>query len=113
MCLILFKVGSHWSRQAQADVVAVNWRERAILLGECKWGAEPVGRDVVRELVENKSAGVLQGLADAGEGWQVTCAVFTRAGFIGAARSLAQAHSAWLVDLNRLDRELGEVYAPP
>ncbi|HUV91171.1 MAG TPA: DUF234 domain-containing protein [Anaerolineae bacterium] len=36
MCLILFKVGSHWSRQAQADVVAINWRERAILLGECK-----------------------------------------------------------------------------
>jgi len=56
MCLILFRVGSHWSRQAQADVVAVNWRERAILVGECKWGAEPVERDVVRELVENKSA---------------------------------------------------------
>ncbi len=31
-------VGSHWSKDVQVDVVALNWREQAILLGECKWG---------------------------------------------------------------------------
>lgn len=39
-------VGSHWARDVQADVVALSWREQAILLGECKWGrgrCGPVG----------------------------------------------------------------------
>ena len=45
-------VGSHWAADAQVDVVAINWQERAILLGECKWGADPVDRAVVRELIE-------------------------------------------------------------
>lgn len=49
-------IGSHWSRKVQADVVAVNWREKAILIGECKWGADEVGRDVLRELIEKKGA---------------------------------------------------------
>jgi hypothetical protein len=30
------KVGSHWSRRVQVDIVAVNWTERTILLGESK-----------------------------------------------------------------------------
>jgi hypothetical protein len=29
-------IGSHWSRKVQADVVAINWTERAILIGQCK-----------------------------------------------------------------------------
>ena len=37
-------VGSHWAPDRQVDVVAVNWRERAILLGECKWGVKAVER---------------------------------------------------------------------
>ena len=53
-------VGSHWSRRVQVDVVAVNWRERAILLGECKWGVGAVKRDVIRELIERKSPQALQ-----------------------------------------------------
>jgi AAA+ ATPase superfamily predicted ATPase len=40
-------IGSHWSRSAQADVVAINWRERAILIGECKWSTDPVDRQMV------------------------------------------------------------------
>ncbi|MCZ7543342.1 MAG: DUF234 domain-containing protein [Anaerolineae bacterium] len=29
-------VGMHWSRRMQVDVVAANWRERVVLLGEYK-----------------------------------------------------------------------------
>ena len=47
-------VGSHWSRRVQVDVVAVNHQSREILLGECKWGEEPVSRQIVRELIEQK-----------------------------------------------------------
>jgi len=32
-------IGSHWSRKVQADVVAINWAARAVLVGECEWGA--------------------------------------------------------------------------
>ena len=66
-------VGSHWSRRVQdfgelsraVDVVAVNWRERAVLLGECKWGMDRVRRDVIRNLLEEKSPRLLQDLTDA------------------------------------------------
>jgi AAA+ ATPase superfamily predicted ATPase len=44
------RVGSHWSTSAQIDVVAVNWREKQLLLGECKWGVDAVSRTIVREL---------------------------------------------------------------
>ncbi len=33
-------VGRYWSAEAQVGVVAVNWQDQAIFLGECKWGVE-------------------------------------------------------------------------
>lgn len=94
------RVGSHWSADAQVDVVAINWRDKAILLGECKWGVHPVSRQTIRELVE-KSAKVVPG-----EDWQVVYAYFARAGFTDAARSEAKALGGILVDLEKLDQDL-------
>jgi len=99
-------VGSHWSRDVQVDVVAVNWREKALLLGECKWGTDAVGRDVIRELLEVKTAKVLRTLPEDGQGWRVTHAFFARAGFTDAARAEAETHGALLVNLERLDDAL-------
>jgi AAA+ ATPase superfamily predicted ATPase len=93
-------VGSDWSAEAQIDVVGINWRDKAILLGECKWGLAPVGRTVVRELVA-KTPFVLPA-----EDWQVQYAFFARHGFTAAARAEADRHKAVLVDLNRLDSDL-------
>jgi hypothetical protein len=93
-------VGSHWAADAQVDVVALNWRDREIVLGECKWGSSPVGRAVVRELV-GKAPRVVPG-----DDWQVHHAFFARAGFTPAARAEAEAKDAVLVDLMALDREL-------
>jgi len=100
------EVGSHWSRRVQVDVVAVDWREREVLLGECKWGADKVRRSVIRELVENKTPEVLKDLPEDGEGWKVYYAFFARAGFTDAARTEAEAVGALLVDLERLDADL-------
>jgi len=100
------EVGSHWSRDVQVDVVAVNWREKALLLGECKWGTDAVKRDVIRELIETKTPKVLQTLPEGSQGWQVYYAFFARAGFTDAARAEAEAHGATLVDLARLDTDL-------
>ena len=99
-------VGSHWAQDVQVDVVALNWREQAILLGECKWGVDAVGRSVVRELVEQKTPKVLQVLPEGGDGWTTHHALFVRGGFTEPAQAEAQSHKAILVDLVALDRDL-------
>jgi AAA+ ATPase superfamily predicted ATPase len=99
-------VGSHWAQDVQVDVVALNWREQAILLGECKWGVNAVRRSVVRELVQEKTPKVLQALPDGGDGWAVFHVLFARAGFTEPARTEAQTHRATLVDLAALDSDL-------
>lgn len=96
-------VGSHWSTDAQVDVVAINWHDRAILLGECKWGVRAVGRAVMRALIE-KTPKVIPG-----EDWQVYYAYFARAGFTDAARQAAQRENGLLVDLETLDKDLKEL----
>jgi AAA+ ATPase superfamily predicted ATPase len=97
-------VGSHWAPDVQVDVVALNWRERAILLGECKWGVRQVGRAVVRELV-GKSRRVVPG-----EDWRVHYIFFARAGLTDSARAEAEALGAQCVDLATLDRNLREAF---
>jgi hypothetical protein len=107
-------VGSHWAADAQVDVVAISWREKAILLGEAKtsassvepWGTNRVGRALIRELVETKTPKVLASLPKQGAGWTVHYAFFARAGFTEAAQAQAKRHQIELVDLARLDREL-------
>jgi hypothetical protein len=62
-------IGSHWSRQVQADVVAINWAARAILVGECKWGTDTVDRQTVRDLLERTIPLTVANLPDKGVGW--------------------------------------------
>ncbi len=90
------------------NAVAINWHRRFILLGECKWGTDQVGQDVIRETLERKTPLVLRALPAAGERWTAHYAFFARAGFTEAARSLAQTHGALLVALDRLGQELGK-----
>ena len=92
-------VGSHWSQDAQVDVVAINWKDKAILLGECKWGVGAVGRAVVKELID-KAAKVVPG-----EGWQVYFAFFGRSGFTDEALREGQKVNALMIDLAQLDND--------
>jgi AAA+ ATPase superfamily predicted ATPase len=107
------EVGSHWSRTVQVDVVAVNWAERAILLGECKWDTDAVNRAVVRELLETKTPKVLKDLPEEGADWRVHRAFFARTGFTDAARAAAEAVDAILVDLMALDSDLRQTLISP
>jgi hypothetical protein len=93
--------GSFWSRQTQVDVVAINWRTKDILLGECKWGQAPVGRDVIQALF-NKTSKVLPGSAT----WRVHYAFFARQGFTEAAQTLAAEHKALLVALPQIEADM-------
>ena len=103
------RVGAHWGTDVQIDVAAINWRDKALLLEEVKWGTDLVGRGVIRELIEEKTPKVLALLPDAGADWTVHYVFFARRGFTDAARALAAEHSAQLVDLEMLDRDLKEV----
>jgi AAA+ ATPase superfamily predicted ATPase len=96
------RVGSHWAKDAQVDVLAIRWDERQILLGECKWGTRPVGRKVLADLIAKTPKVV----PDKGEGWTVHYALFARAGFTEAARALVAEQGAMLVDLEELGQEL-------
>jgi hypothetical protein len=99
-------VGSHWSRDVHVDVAAVNWSERAILLGECKWGVDAVDRATVRELIEAKAPKVVKVLPAEGAGWSVFYALFARSEFTDAARVEAERVGPWLVDVTAVDAAL-------
>jgi AAA+ ATPase superfamily predicted ATPase len=45
-------VGSDWGPQHQADVVAVNWREHQVLIGEAKWDVEAFDHAGWRKFVD-------------------------------------------------------------
>ena len=96
-------VGSHWSRTAQADVVAINWHERRIVIGECKWGSDPIDRQVVRALVEQTGPLVLHELPHEGRDWRVQYACFARAGFTDAARRYLAEQNGTGIDLATLE----------
>lgn len=102
-------VGSHWSRRVQADVVAINWAGRAILIGECKWGTDAVDRQTVRDLIERTVPLTLADLPSGGATWRVYPALFARAGATAPARAMLTAAGGILVDLPMLFADLAEI----
>ncbi len=103
-------IGSHWSRTVQADVVAINWKTRAIFIGECKWGDAAVDRQTVRDLIERMVPLTVADLPDHGAGWQVYPALFARVGATPAARKTLEAAGGILIDLQMLFEDLAETH---
>lgn len=88
-------------------MVAINWTERQILLGECKWGHEAVSRQIVRELIDRKVPLVTCDLPAEGAGWQIHYALFARAGFTAAALTeLGQGNQGLAIALPTLVTQL-------
>jgi len=100
-------VGAHWGRDAQIDVLAINHAQKAILLGECKWGNRRVEPDVVARLAERARRVV----PDGGEGWQVHYAFFAREGFAPETRQVAAQldKNTLLLTLPDLERDLARL----
>lgn len=99
-------LGSHWSSDVQVDVVAVNWKRRHILLGECTWSRQPMSHETVVQLLESKTPLVLRDLPDQGTDWSVHHVFFARQGFSRSAQEAAHSARATLVDLATLDTDL-------
>jgi len=91
------RVGSWWERAAEVDVVAVSDTDGALLLGECKWSAKPVGTDILDDL-KHKAA-----LVDPKGRWPaVSYALFAKAGFTPALVARAAAEGVRLVEPDAL-----------
>jgi len=97
-------VGSHWSKTVQVDVLAVSWRDRTVLVGECKWGQDRIGKAVVTELLDRGIR--LRDDVFAGEGWRLHYVLFARVGFSEAAKQEAAGHGVMLVDAEQMDEAL-------
>ena len=97
-------VGSHWSADAQVDVVAINWQTKQLLLGEAKWGEGRVGLEVIRELVaKTPKVFAYLGSSDWGE---VHYVYFAREGFTVPAQAEAAKYNALLLTLPQLEPNL-------
>ena len=112
--MLVDQVGSVWTRAAQVDVVGINSMEKLLVLGECKWGAEPQGRSVLTTLVD-KTPEVVPGQGQ----WEVYHLGFAREGWTPASHAFAQDLAAiqpagknWrvtgmrLLDLAQVDQDL-------
>jgi AAA+ ATPase superfamily predicted ATPase len=100
------QVGEYWAADAQIDVVAISWRERAILLGEVRWSPDPVEPPALHELVAKAP------LVAPEPDWHVYYILFARAGFTDVTRQEAEAQDMLLVDLETLDQDLRQAMAP-
>ncbi len=93
-------VGQHWASDAQIDVVAINWREKTILLGECKWYGDALQRSVLADLAAKTDKVV------PGPDWKVHYAIFSRRGLFPLAWRDAKQMNALVVDTRLLDEDL-------
>ena len=78
------RVGRWWYDDNEIDVVGVNAGTETLLLGECKWTVEPVGRDL---LVDLETLG--PDVRWRGEDRTVQYALFARAGFTEGLMAVA------------------------
>ncbi len=79
------RVGAWWDGREEIDVVAINFREGHVLVGECKWSTRPVGMNVLQALMAKA------GRLPLARGQEVTYALFSRTGFTHEVQQYAKA----------------------
>jgi AAA+ ATPase superfamily predicted ATPase len=79
------QIGSIWNRESQIDVAGVNFMDKILILGECKWDRQPTGADVLKKLVEKTE----KVLPKDGQ-WKVFYLGFARSGWTENAIALAK-----------------------
>lgn len=98
-------VGSEWNNEAQVDVVAVNHREKKIILGECKWTGDRLRREVVAELVFDKIPKILPG-----KDWTAHYYFFSRSGYTPEALKEIEQHSGHAITFAQVDKDLRQQF---
>ena len=111
-------IGSDWSKTHQADVVAINWQDRQVMIGEAKWGDALVDHQQWRDFLAS-AQGVMDRLsaADAEHGtkagskpaprpWQQHLILFARKDVTAHVRKSAAERNARIVTYPELFRDL-------
>ena len=78
-------VGRAWNRHAEIDIVAINWDDRSVMLGECKWTRKKINLGDYESL--RKRAEKLTRL----NGFHKHYALFSKTGFTKDLRALPHA----------------------
>lgn len=97
---LLERVGSHWSKEAQIDVLGINWRTKQIVFGECKWGRKPIAGTVVDKLVTQSTKAMPTG------DWQPTYMFFSRSDLTTSAREKLEAVGGIHISLDMLEADM-------
>lgn len=100
-------VGSDWKgAHFQADVVAVDWRQAKVLVGEAKWGDRPVEVADYQALKERAEKVIARMPLGRKKAWEVHYAVFARRGFATDLLTAAKADKARLVTFEQIVGDL-------
>jgi AAA+ ATPase superfamily predicted ATPase len=102
--LLLNQIGSYWGSDAQIDVMGLMTSEKKVLIGECKWGLEKVGPEVIEKLTR-QAPKAINHLAEPAK-WQPYLYLFTRTPLTEEAADLAVQHQVTVVTLEQLDADL-------
>lgn len=94
------RMGAWWGQGEEIDVVGMSNAEGAMLVGECKWSAKPVGLDVLVDL--KRKAQVLAAL---GRWPKVSYILFSKVGFTSDLEALAASEGIRLVQAAELVEE--------
>jgi len=97
------RVGRYWDAHTEIDVAAISWSDQALLLGEARWTAQPVGVPVLDGLKTKAER-----LRPSPE-WAVHLTLFSRSGFTELLRRRAEAGEAHLVSLDDLSQRVDEL----
>jgi hypothetical protein len=92
------RIGSWWNQgrspSSEIDVLAISDSERALLVGECKWSANPVGSDILQDLKRKTQ------LLQATKSWdRITYFLFAKSGFTPALQEQAMKEDVQLVSV--------------
>lgn len=98
---------SHWRKgRPEVDVVAINWKSKDVLVGECKWSDMRISASVVQELLSVKIPEILRELPAEGAGWKAYPFLFVRRSVTEPAKEMLESHEGRIVDLEELDSTL-------
>lgn len=97
------RVGAWWSRTSTDEIDVVAIADDQVLVGECKWSAQPVSPGELDTLVR-KSTALLRDAALANHPFQVRHALFSRSGFTPEFQANAARSDVLLVTAEDLVR---------
>ena len=92
------EVGRAWNPRVEIDVLAVNWKERSVIAGECKWRRGKIGARELASLQDR--CGRLKRI----QGFKVQYTLFSKGGFSNDILNSADAAELLLFEGSQFTR---------